>query len=68
MKKMHVKVDLEACQGHGLCYFAAEALYEIRDSDGRAIVLLDPVPDDMHEAARKSADVCPERAITIIEE
>lgn len=65
---MRVRVDLETCQGHGLCYFAAEGLYEIRDSDGRAIVLLDPVPEDMHQAARKSADVCPERAITIVEE
>ena len=65
---MRVKVDPEVCQGHGLCYFAAPELFKLSDEDGRASVLIDPLPDDLKDAAHRAVDGCPERAITIVED
>jgi ferredoxin len=41
---VRVNVDHAICQGHAACYFVSQALFAIRDNNGRAIVLLDPVP------------------------
>src|SRR5258708_7295521 len=49
---VRVKVDQEACQGHGLCYFSAPELFKLSDEDGRASVLIDPLSDDLKDAAR----------------
>jgi ferredoxin len=65
---MRCSVDLELCQGHGLCFFAAEELFEIRDSDGKAVALHEVVPPHLVEAARFAQEACPERAIELSEE
>lgn len=65
---VRVNVDHAICQGHAACYFASQALFAIRDNDGRAIVLLDPVPTELVEAARRAEAACPERAITVTED
>jgi ferredoxin len=65
---LRVKVDQAVCQGHGLCYYASERLFALDDGDGRARVLLDPVPEDLREAARAAAAGCPEQAITLSED
>jgi ferredoxin len=62
----HLKVDLDACQGHGLCYAVSEELFDLREPDGKAIVLLDPVPPKLLESAQESIDACPERAIILL--
>jgi ferredoxin len=61
----HLHVDLEVCQGHGLCFFVSEDLFDLRDPDGKAIVRLDPVPEHLVDVARESIDACPEQAITL---
>jgi ferredoxin len=66
---MRVKIDQELCSGHGRCHVVAGSVYKL-DSNGynadrgktRAI---EPA---LKEAARKGAKLCPERAITILEE
>ena len=65
---MRVKVDHEICQDHGLCYFTAPELFALSNEDGRASVILDPVPDSLCEAARRAVAACPEQAITLREE
>jgi len=65
---MRIRVDPDACQGHGLCAMYAEELFTISDTDGRATVRLDPVPAALQEAARQAVGVCPELAITVVEE
>jgi ferredoxin len=52
---------------HAACYFASQALLAIPDNDGRFTVLLDPVPTELVEAARRAEAACPERAITVTE-
>ena len=62
---MRVRLDNEACQGHGRCYALAPAVFE-PDDEGYAVLLIEgEVPAEHHEAARLAADNCPEYAITI---
>lgn len=65
---MRLRLDREACQGHGLCAMYAEMLLGISGEDGRALLLADPVPPGEHEAARRVVLACPERAISITED
>lgn len=65
---MRLRLDRDACQGHGLCAMYAETLFGISDEDGRAILLADPVPPGEQEAARRVVLACPERAISISED
>lgn len=62
---MIIKLDSEACQGHGRCYALAGDLFE-SDDEGYAVLTVDgEVPEAQHDAARLAADNCPEFAITI---
>jgi len=62
-----VNVDPDICQGHGLCYFACEELFRIREDDGRAEVILELVPEALRLAANQAVAGCPEQAIAILE-
>ena len=62
---MRVSVDLNACQGHGVCHMSAPTVFELDDEDGHSIVTEDPVPAGSESAAQLGADSCPERAITV---
>ncbi len=62
---MRVTVNLEACQGHGVCHMSAPDVFELDELDGHSIVLKDPVPLELETDAQLGADSCPERAITV---
>ena len=62
---MRVSVDLDICQGHGVCHMSAPEVFELDPDDAHAIVQVDPVPPALEGDARTAADACPERAITI---
>ena len=62
---LHLDVDVDACQGHALCYFQSETLFAIGESDGKAAVLVDPLPDNLRNVAEGAVDACPERAISL---
>lgn len=66
-KAVRLTVDFDVCAGHGLCYFESSQLFDLRDSDGKAVVLVDEVPDHLVAVARTCVDGCPERAITVEE-
>ncbi|MCU1603167.1 MAG: ferredoxin [Frankiales bacterium] len=57
-------VIARTCIVSGTCEALVPSLFEI-DDDG-AHVLLEPVPDNLLEAARDAADQCPSRALTVI--
>lgn len=65
---MRVVVDANRCQGHTLCHMAAPAVFSLREEDGHAEVGDGIVPPEHEEAARRAAQGCPERAITILED
>lgn len=62
---MRVSVDLDVCQGHGVCHMTAPDVFELDETDGHAIVQVDPVPAELEGDAQLAADSCPERAITV---
>ena len=65
-KAFRVRVDEDRCIGAGQCVLRAPRIFDQRE-DG-IVVLLDATPPmELHEAARKAADLCPAEAIVIEE-
>ncbi len=62
---MRLKLDSNACQGHGRCYTLAPDLFD-SDDEGYAVLKVDGelVPEQI-EAAQLAVDNCPEFAITL---
>ncbi len=61
---MRVRIDPEACQGHGRCYSLAPELFGA-DDDGFGTVLVDPIQPSGEGRARLAAANCPEQAISM---
>ncbi|MFH1777286.1 MAG: ferredoxin [Candidatus Omnitrophota bacterium] len=60
---MKVTVIADDCIGCGLCADTCSAVYEM--DDDKAKVLIDPVPSEQEDCAKKAADDCPVDAIKI---
>ncbi|MCV7177074.1 ferredoxin [Mycolicibacterium sphagni] len=61
---MHITVDRQRCCGYTLCAAEAPDIYSI-DDEGYAVAP-SSVPAELSDRARRGADACPDRAITII--
>jgi ferredoxin len=60
---MKVVVDMNKCQDHGQCVFAAPDVFSMDDGGHLAYV---PDPDDaLRDEVEEAADVCPLQAIRI---
>lgn len=64
---MRVVIDLATCQGYANCVVEADQIFNLDDDTGKAIVLLETVPDEFAEDARRAAANCPVKAIFIEE-
>ncbi|MDR3081139.1 MAG: ferredoxin [Streptomyces sp.] len=63
---MNIKVDMDLCDSHGQCVFAAPEVFSFDEDD---YLVYDATPDDSHrEAVLKAVAACPVRAIQIIED
>ncbi|MGW2423803.1 ferredoxin [Streptomyces sp. NPDC001709] len=60
---MQVVVDMNKCQDHGQCVFAAPDVFRL-DADGRLAYVADP-DDALRDEVEAAADVCPLQAIRI---
>ena len=60
-------VDSELCQGHTLCNMAAPDIFQLREEDGHAYVVVDELTAEQVGLARRAELGCPERAITVEE-
>ena len=69
MTSRTLKIDAELCEGHGRCYSLCPEVFE-DDERGYGVVRPDVDLDDpMILAASQSAiEVCPEAAISIVEQ
>lgn len=64
---MHVKVDIDKCQGHNRCFALAPELFDV-DELGNAHEVGDGlVPAELVDKARLAVANCPEFAIQITE-
>ncbi len=66
MPPLRVTVDLDVCQDHGQCVFAAPEVFEL-DDDGRLVVLLTEPDEALRGQVEDAADVCPVQAISLAE-
>ena len=65
---MHVRVDLELCQGHGMCQEEAPEVFRVVDRAGRYAqveLLLEQPPEALREKVLAAARYCPNRVITV---
>ena len=64
---MKIRVDMDLCQGHGVCVAEAPAVFAL-DADKR-VVVLDLQPDESQRAAvGKAVKYCPTRALRLEED
>ena len=63
---MHVHIDRERCTGHGRCYSLAPEIFDC-DEEGFSVLRSEPTDARLEAAARRGADGCPERAISLTE-
>lgn len=54
----------EDCAGTGQCVAVAQDIFEL-DADGLSTVISQPATEDMRDAARAAADLCPMAAIRL---
>ncbi|CAN3130904.1 ferredoxin [Mycobacterium sp. smrl_JER01] len=61
-----VEVDEDLCQGHAMCELEAPGVFTVPK---RGIVeITDPEPpDELREAVELAVEMCPTRALTIVE-
>ena len=60
---MKARVDKETCIGCGLCPSICDEVFEM-DDDGKAHVIVDPVPDKCIDEAKDAESSCPVNAIS----
>jgi ferredoxin len=64
-----VLIDDGRCQGHGRCWSLEKQLFEAKDDLGHSAVIggeAQADDPDLLAAARRAAEACPERAITVV--
>lgn len=61
---MKIRIDGDACTGHGRCYSLAPALFA-PDDEGTGQVIDEEVPPEREADARRAAASCPERAVVL---
>ena len=60
---MRVVVDLDTCQDHGQCVFAAPEVFRL-DESGKLAYVAEP-DGALRDAVEEAADVCPLQAIRL---
>jgi ferredoxin len=65
---MKLRVDRQRCVGSGQCAATAPAVFDQDERDGIVVLLSEAPPEGQQAAARKAAELCPARAIEIVEE
>ena len=63
---MRAFVDQDLCIACGVCESIAPEVFSL-ETEPYAVVLLDPIPDELKDAVLEARDECSEEAITIEE-
>ena len=63
---MRIRIDTDACTGHGRCYALSPEVFE-PDDEGHGQTRFDEVPDELLDKARLAVGNCPEQAITLLD-
>jgi ferredoxin len=69
-RRLRVRVDLDLCQGHGLCQEEAPEVFRVVDRPGeypQVEVILEEPPGSLRDKLRAAERFCPNRVITVEE-
>ena len=58
-----VQVDEMTCELHGKCEENAPEVFRLTNDNDWAQILVDPVPDSLHEQVERAILTCPRQAI-----
>lgn len=68
---MRVVLDLDLCQGHGVCVEEAPDIFHLNDEGagyGRVELLLPQPPQALRASLERAARYCPNRVITLVDD
>ena len=64
---MRIKADTGVCVGSGQCVLTEPAVFD-QDDDGIVVLLTDQPDEQAAARAREAVNLCPSRALSIVEE
>ena len=64
---LRIVVDMDLCQGHGVCESEAPDLFEV-DRDRKVAVLEEHPGEDQRKALELAVKYCPTHALSIVED
>ncbi len=64
---MRVVVDFDKCKSHANCMAYAPEVFEVRD-DNFLYILQEHPPEELWESVEMAQAVCPEQAISLLED
>ena len=65
---MKVIVDQNKCVASGQCVLSAPEVFDQREEDGIVVLLAETPPEDLADAVRQAAVLCPAQAIWVEEQ
>jgi sterol 14-demethylase len=60
-----IRVDLDLCQGHGVCAAEAPEVFAVDREASRVVLLREDVPDELRGKVEKAVRYCPTRALSM---
>jgi ferredoxin len=64
---MRVEVNRDLCVGSGQCVVIASSVFDQDDDSGTVVLLNDTPPESMGDEIAEAVEICPARAIAIVE-
>ena len=64
---MKVVVDLDLCQGHGVCAGEAPEVFAVDPAESRVVLLVESPPEALRARVEAAVRYCPTRALRITE-
>lgn len=64
---MRIRLDADACVGHGRCYALAPEVFEPDDMGHCVLRHEGEVPPGLEAESRTGAQACPEDALTVVD-
>jgi len=64
---MKVVVDLDLCQGHGVCASEAPEVFAVDPAESRVVVLDESPPEALRTRVEAAVRYCPTRALRLTE-
>ena len=68
---LRVRVDLDLCQGHGMCQMEAPEIFRVRErpeDHDQVEVLLEEIPEDLRGKLEAAVRYCPNRVLSLDED